>query len=68
MYVVINNLYGNKDNSKAYWRRQGLIGFDFVNDKEYATSMPESKCKEIIEKGKQMYLNMFKAESITIEE
>ena len=66
MTIVIHNLYGIKDGSKAYFRKQGEYCFDFVNAKKYASRLTKKECEKIM-KGADWYCNMFNASHMTVE-
>lgn len=66
MYIAINNLYGIKDGRKAYFRKQGVGCFDFVNSKEYATDLTEDECRRI-KKSEIWYCLQFNASHMTVE-
>lgn len=67
MKIVIHNLYGFNDGSKAYFRKQGAWGFDFVNKKEYASDLTEQECAEIKEYA-DWYCIQYRASYMTVEE
>lgn len=67
MKVYIQNLYGMNDGNKAYYRKQGVHCFDFVNDKKYASNLSEDETKEIL-RYKSYYTKMYGALKMGIED
>lgn len=65
MKVFIKNLYGIKNEKKAYYRKQGLC-FDFSWDKTLATDLTKEEADKIIAHG-DWYKNQYNASEIGIE-
>ena len=65
-YIYIENLYGINDGRKAYYRKQGIGCFDFVNSKEYASALTEEETEEIMSYA-DWYKNQYKASAMGIE-
>lgn len=66
MKVFIKNLYGFKDGSKAYYRKQGVGCFDFVNDIKFASDLTEEEAKKVLERG-EWYKAQYNADEIGTE-
>lgn len=66
MKVYLQDLYGINDGSKAYYRKQGLYCFDFVNSKKYASDLSEDEAKEIL-RYESYYTKMYGASKMEIE-
>lgn len=67
MKVFIKNLYGINDGSKAYYRKQGIGCFDFVNRKEYAYDLTEDEADKIMNHA-EYYKKQYSASEMAIEE
>lgn len=67
MYIVIHNLYHVNNGHKAYFRKQGPGGFDFVNRKEFASNLTGQEALDI-KKYEKWYCNQFGASHMTIEQ
>lgn len=67
MKVYIKNLYGINDGRKAYYRKQGIGCFDFVNSKEFASDLTEEEANKVLAYG-EWYKNQYKASEIGIEQ
>ena len=65
MYIVIHNLYGIHDGSKAYYRKSGDC-FDFVTDKKFASNLTADECAKI-KAHEDFYCNQYNASHMTIE-
>ena len=66
-YIYIENLYGINDGRKAYYRKQGIGCFDFVNSKEYASALTKEETEEIMSHA-DWYKNQYKASAMGIEQ
>lgn len=66
MKLYIKNLYGFKDGQKAYYRKQGVFGFDFVNDRKFASELTSQEAGKVLAHS-EWYKNQYKAEEIGIE-
>ena len=66
-YIYIENLYGINDGRKAYYRKQGVGCFDFVNSKEYASALTKEETEEIMSYA-DWYKNQYKASAMGIEQ
>lgn len=67
MTVYIKNLYGIKNDRKAYYRKQGIGCFDFVNQKKFASNLAEEEVEEILAHS-DYYTKMYGADEIGTEE
>lgn len=67
MYIAIHNLYGIKDGRKAYYRKQGDCGFDFVNDKKFASDLTADECAAI-KMEEDWFCKQFNASHMTVED
>ena len=65
--ISIANLYGIKDEMKAYMRKQGIYCFDFTWDIKHASEYTDEEAARILE-GKDYYLKMYNAERMEVEE
>ena len=66
MKVYIQNLYGIKDEGKAYFRKQGLGCFDFVNSTKYATDLTQEEVDRILSHA-DFYKKQYNADTMGIE-
>ena len=66
-YIYIENLYGIDDGRKAYYKKQGIGWFGFVNSKKYASSLTKEEAKEIMSHA-DWYKNQYKASAMGIEQ
>ena len=66
-YIYIENLYGINDGRKAYYRKQGVYCFDFVNSKEYASDLTKEEAEAIMSYA-DWYKNQYKASVMGIEQ
>ena len=66
MKVYIKNLYGIKDGKKAYYRKQGIGCFDFVNDKKNASELAQEEANKVVE-HLEWYKKMYNADEMGIE-
>ena len=66
-YIYIENLYGINDGRKAYYRKQGIGCFDFVNSKEYASALTKEETEEIMSYA-DWYKNQYKDSAMGIEQ
>ena len=67
MKVFIRNLYGINDGRKAYYKKQGIGCFGFVNQKEFASDLTEAEANEIMRHA-EWYKKQHKANEMAIEE
>lgn len=67
MKVFIKNLYGINDGRKAYYRKQGIGCFDFVNQKEFASDLTVDEAEQIMNHA-DWYKKQYNASEMTIEE
>lgn len=66
MIVYIKNLYGIKDNRKAYYRKSGDC-FGFANQKKFASDLTVEEVAEILA-NHDYYTKMYGADTIGTEE
>lgn len=67
MKVYIKNLYGIKDDRKAYYRKSGDCCFEFVNLKKFASDLKAGEVAEILAHY-DYYTKMYGADTIGTEE
>jgi hypothetical protein len=67
MKVYIKNLYGFNNGKKAYYRKQGIYCFDFVNSIEFASDLTEEEANKVLAHG-EWYKDQYKANEIGIEQ
>ena len=67
MKVYIKNLYGINDGRKAYYRKQGIGCFDFVNQKKFASDLTAEEVAKILAHS-DFYTKMYGADIIETEE
>lgn len=65
MKIAINNLYGIKDGHKAYYRKQGIYCFDFVNNIEYASELTQDEVDRIM-KSADWYCKQYNASDMEV--
>lgn len=63
--IAIVNLYGMKDGSKSYYRKNGDC-FDFTWKKELASDLSIEECKDIL-KNYQWYCDIYHASNMIVE-
>lgn len=67
MKVYLNNLYGINDGVKAYYRKQGIYCFDFVNDKKDASELTKEDTEKILAYS-EFYKKQYNANEIGVED
>ena len=66
MKIFIKNLYGIQDDKKAFYRKQGIGCFDFVNSIEFASDLTKEEVKNILNHS-EWYLNQYNADKMGVE-
>lgn len=67
MTVYIKNLYGIKEDCKAYYRKNGECCFEFVNQKKFASDLTVEEVAGILA-NRDYYTKMYGADTIGTEE
>lgn len=66
MIIAIHNLYHVASGDKAYYRKQGIYCFDFVNDIKHASDLTQEECEHIM-KSSEWYCKQYGASHMTME-
>lgn len=66
MFIVMHNLYGIDDGSKAYYRKRGTGCFDFVGRKDFASELTKEEAADVMREH-EWYCKQYGASHMTAE-